>query len=199
MGTLFTNHLLNSNPSFLLLISFIIALNPSGLILGIEKVNQKIEIFSPFDITKIYKKVEFIFENIEKDTRIIAAFEDPKGYQENIFDGYGVLHELALSVANKKDLHIIPDWHAITENNYEGAINLWGRDLFKVLENCNIFKASYVLIYQESGSELDQKWNKDFLLVSELDWSDYIDEINQKRIWAEERYIPKWFILKRKI
>jgi hypothetical protein len=90
----------------------------------------------------------------------------------------------------------MPDWWATMELNYIGAPNLWGRDVDSVMKNIKQWKADYVIIYQEAGSRLETKWQKNgFVVISQFSWSDYEEDFKDSMPFRGE--IPEWWLLKK--
>lgn len=201
-ASLFTFTAINSEPSWLIMIALWLALNPLGFLLSIQHFNKdgggdgKILVNPPFDQTELEKAIHNFFEPVSRGESVYCAFEDPSGKYSNIFDGYRVIHELPLQVASKNEIHLFPDWWSVAETNYEGAPQCWGRSLFEVANNCRTWNAKYAMIYQESGSVLEGKWNELFELVSEFDWSDYVFFLSGEQLWSKDKPTPKWFLLK---
>jgi hypothetical protein len=105
---------------------------------------------------------------------------------------------LPLQVACAKGVHLFPDWWAVAETNYEGAPQCWGRSTEEVISNCEIWNATHAIIYQESSSNLDEKWGKEFELISDFDWSRYQYLFRGVDLWSSKQPTPKWFLLRYK-
>ena len=128
--------------------------------------------------------------------RVLFAFNNPNGQYEVIFDGYSQLYQLPIHVASEKSIHVIPTWYTVEETNYEGSINLWGRDENSIIKNLKNFNSKYVVIYQATNTKLETKWGKNFFLIDSLDFGKYnlseqITEFNTS--------IPKFFLFKEKV
>jgi hypothetical protein len=150
---------------------------------------------SPFRISTIIAKVETFLSSVEQGQRVLMAFKDPKGEYENIFDGYRRILEVPLYVASKKGIHFMPDWWAVFDTNYEGAPNIWGRNLSEVNENATHWSCDFVVVYQGYGTQLDNQWvDSGYQVMSCMDWSDYIGELRGVVPWKSET--PKWWLLK---
>ena len=186
---------INSEPSIFLLISFLIAINPLGVFLSIQHLGEPILNFKPFDHTVITKPIDNLFSFIPTEERIIAAFRNPENKYENIFDGYRTIIEAPLYIAAKRKIHLFPDWYAIYETNYLGSPDFWGIEPYEVKNNCIKWNSKYALIYQETGTKLNSKWNANFTLISEFDWGKYLSFFEIKP-WPKNVYTPKWFLLK---
>ena len=76
MATLLTHTIISSEPNFLNLITYAISINPTGIILKVEKLNGKLDTFTPFDHKKIFRKIEDFFSAVPKNTKIYSSFKD---------------------------------------------------------------------------------------------------------------------------
>ena len=192
---------LNSEPSMVIILAGLILLNPIAMVMDVHNVNELgmtdgIAIFQPFDHAKLISLVTDFVRKVAVPGRIIFCFEDPSGKYENLFDGYRNFHELLLNAAAEVELHVIPDWYSVIETNYEGAPQVWGRSPSEAIQNCKILSASHIIVYQEGNSELDEKWTKDFQLLSVLDWSEPKNlALIGEGFWGENEVPPKWFLL----
>jgi hypothetical protein len=128
---------------------------------------------------------------------VYCGFNNPEGRYGNIFDGYRVIHEAPLCVAAEKNFHLVPDWYAVLETNFDGAPECWGRSVDEVLENCDRWSAKYALIYQDTGSTLGQEWLKHFKIAGELDWVDLLPYLRETPLWSSAKPTPKWFLIER--
>ena len=142
-----------------------------------------------------------IFNDAEKvvvhsKERILMIFDDPIVKKADIYDGYRTLTELVRYVAAEKQVHFMPDWWAVFETNYEGAPDFWGRDVESVLENIELWKADYAIIYQDSGSELEGKWEEaGFQVLNKFSWTDYDTDMQGVRPYYGAT--PDWWLLKK--
>ncbi len=198
----FTFTAIHSEPSWLNMIALWLVLNPLGFLFSIQRLSKdgsgdgNILIFSPFDQAELEKAMNSFFEQVSRGDRVYFAYEDPGDNYSNIFDGYRSIHELPLLVASQNEFHLFPDWWTVAETNYEGAPQCWGRSLDDVIRNCQRWNARYTMIYQESGSRLDEKWNGSFELISEFDWCDYQHLSECEQLWSKNKPTPKWFLLR---
>ena len=103
---------------------------------------------------------------------------------------------MPLYLASKKEFHLFPDWYAVSQTNYQGAHNCWGRCPEKVSENMEKWRAKFSIIYQESGSDLENKWLSHYELISTFDWKEYLPSLRGVRMWNQTLNTPKWFLLK---
>lgn len=201
--SLFTFSALQSVPSVPVALAFFLAVNPFGHFLYIQKFNdlhnKAIYYCPPFDHTELLRSVKIFFNKIAKSRRVYFAFNDPQGMYSKLFDGYNVIYQLPLLVASEKGVHMFPDWYAVSETNYDGSPPIWGREVEEVESICRHWNASYAIVYQSSKTELDEKWEKDFDLISVIDWSDLIGYFNGFQPWSSNLDIPKWFLLKLKV
>jgi hypothetical protein len=67
----------------------------------------------------------------------------------------------------------------------------------EVIENCDRWQADFAIVYQESGTDLDEQWTTDFHCVSEFDWADYRHLLRGVSLWPKDKPTPKWFLLRR--
>lgn len=159
--------------------------------------NHSIDVFpplSPFDIGPVLERVRGFLEPVAPGRRVLAAFDDPQGIYQNVFDGYRVLHEVPLYVACRRGVHLFPDWYAVMTTNYPGAPDFWGRDPEAVNENVRRWDADYVLVYQASDSELEPRWwDAGYRSVSSLDWGGLDGMLGYERPWHGPT--PKWWLL----
>jgi hypothetical protein len=182
----------------LLLIPYWLAISPLTRFLLIHGKSSSFVVppkLSPFRIGKIVEVVEEFLVPVEQGERVIMAFDNPNGVYENIFDGYRRMLEVPLYVASRKEIHYFPDWWAVSETNYEGAPNIWGRSLWEVNENVSRWSCDYVVIYQNQRTELEKHWEKaGYQVMNVLDWSEYINELRGVIPWKS--VTPKWWLLK---
>jgi len=201
-SSLFVFSAMQSQPDLITLIALWLAVNPMAWILSIQNLSKdggdgKIFVNSPFDHTELEAKVRAFLAEVNSGDRVYFAFEDPNGKYGNIFDGYRVIHEMPLQVASSKEVHLFPDWYAVAETNYVGAPQCWGRSVDKVIKNCDRWQADFAIVYQESGTDLDEQWTADFHCISEFDWSDYLYLLRGASLWPKDKPTPKWFLLRR--
>lgn len=187
-----------NNPNLFAILGLFIGLNPIGESLSIQKNSSRLFIFKPFDHQILVKNVDHFLKKVKNNSIIFAAYEDPKGNYFNLFDGYRIIHELPLWVASLRNINIIPDWYAVGESNYIGGPDLWGRKISEVSKNSKKYNANYILIYQDSKSNLEKKWLKSYVLLEELDWGDLMNQFHPHILWSKNAAIPKWFLLKPK-
>ena len=192
---------LSNEPSFVIFLAGLILLNPIAMVMDIHNVDEldtpgTIAIFQPFDHSKAISLVTDFVRKVAKPGRILFCYEDPCGKYENLFDGYRNFHELLLNTAAETDLHVIPDWYAVSETNYVGARQIWGRNPNEAMANCESLSAPNLIVYQEANTELDDKWSKDFKLMAVLDWSEPKNlALFGEGFWSKTEGPPKWFLL----
>ena len=156
------------------------------------KVLDVVPPLKPFHIKPFFKKMESFIEPVQAQQRILMAFDNPKGYLSNVFDGFKSHIELLRYIATQKGITVLPSWEAILDLNYEGAPDFWGREVNEVLERANQWKIDYVLIYQRENTILDDKWLKaGFQITGEFDWKNF-HELKDQPIFPK----PKWWLLK---
>ena len=177
------------------LVGLLIASNPMPTSFGGGSY-AKPKIFAPFDVNPILSKMRS-FLAIAPNTRVLFAFDDPEDEYEKIFDGYRVLLELPLVIAAEKEVHLFPDWYAVYETNYNGAPEVWGRSIDDVEKNISFWKAEYVIVYQDAGTNLASAWHNSFEVVSELDWQELLDTETAHSLILSGKKPPKWWLLKK--
>ena len=180
-----------------LLISFLILLNPPAIFLIFTTRSLVVPPKrKPFKIKEVLDKI-YEFLKIEK-TKVLFCFDDPKGRYEKIFDGYRVILEAFIYVANKKNIHLFPDWYFVWKYNYPGAPECWGRDIDKVLFNVKKWKVRYIIIYEKKGEDILPKFLKHFKLISSLSYSDLfskVEDILTEKLFRDK---TKFYLLKYK-
>ena len=187
------------NQNLFLLLSYWILVSPLPIMLGgIPSMSQqfdRVPPVRPFSVKNILKGMEAFLAEVKPGKRLIMAFENPRGVYEKIFDGYRVLLEVPLQVAAQKEIHFIPDWWAVFELNYEGSPEFWGRDIDSVKRNLLTWKADYVVIYQDTQTELNPEWeNSGFEVLSYFSWSNYEKYLGERKPYAGKT--PDWWLLK---
>jgi hypothetical protein len=161
-----------------------------------EKNFNAVPVNLPFDSERIVVGLKKFLSPVPQLSSVYFAFEDPKNKYANIFDGYRVIHEAGLCAAAEKSIHLFPDWYAVAETNYEGAPQCWGRSVGEVVANCRYWRTSFAIIYQETGTEIDPKWLREFNCIAHFDWSDYVCLLRGWKVWDVRNSVPRWFLLK---
>ena len=183
----------------LLLPSYWILISPLPRLAGFPNFRNVLDVvprLRPFYIKKFINSMEQFLEPVRPGQRVLMAFNDPKGIHEKIFDGYRTLIELPHYVCSKQSIHFMPDWRGVFELNYEGAPDFWGRDVDSVIKNMKQWKADYVVVYQNTGRELESKWEgAGFGVLSKFSWADYEKEFKDKEPYAGRP--PDWWLLKK--
>ncbi len=146
---------------------------------------------SPFPIKPFLNGMEKFLQPVNKNQKILAAFDNPQGQIYRIFNEFNWLYQLPFYVANKNKALFIPNEMTIFETNYEGAPEFWGREVDQVLENVKKWEVDFVVIYQEEETRLDKKWiQAGFSCMSEFDWNKYAQYFEGSDIPK-----PKWWLL----
>jgi hypothetical protein len=204
VSSIFASSALVAQPSVGIFAATLLALNPLGYFLSIQSFEKGHGLgpffeFKPFDHSQLRSDVARFLSSVPSGERVIFSFDDPNGQYANLFDGYRVIHELPLCVAAEKGIHLMPDWYAVAETNYEGSPEIWGRTVDQVHSNCNRWGANFAIIYQEGNSDLDQKWLPLFQELDQLDWGDK-DRLSSlgQHFWTGRKQPPKWFVLRLK-
>lgn len=187
------------NPAPLFILSFWILASPIPRFANFHSISHKPNVVPklfPFAIKPFLEGLEEFLLPVKRGERVLMAFNNPRGEYERVFDGYRTLLELPLYVATKKEIHFMPDWWGVFELNYEGATDFWGRDVESVQENINYWNANYVVIYQESGTKLDSKWQENgFETMGKFSWADYTENLGGEKPYAGPT--PDWWLLSR--
>lgn len=180
----------------LLLISYWLLISPLPKLILFpthKNILDIVPLLAPFDIQPLMDGMENFLSPVQKGQRVLMAYQDPGGVYENIFDGYRVLLELPLYVSAMKEIHFMPDWWAVAQLNYEGAPDFWGREIDQVLKNVRDWHADYVVVYQESKSELHLKWQQaGFNPLSKFSWSNYAESLQGALVDSK---LPDWWIM----
>lgn len=159
-----------------LLISFLVMLNPPAIFLDFTTKSLVVPPKrKPFKVRDVLDKI-YGFLKVEK-TRVLFCFDNPEGQYGKIFDGYGPILEAFIYVANKKNIHIFPDWYFVMKYNYPGAPECWGRDVDKVLFNVKRWDVRYIIMYERAGENILSKFSEHFELISSLSYSDLFSEV----------------------
>ena len=181
-----------------LLPSFWLTISPLPLLNGFDLYKNCLDVVpvvKPFDLKPYKDAMHEFFAEVQKDERVFLAFDDPGTVYENIYSGYRQLIELPSYVANEKEFLLFPEWWGVFELNYEDAPEIWGRDIAAVKTNTKHWGASYVMIYQDSGSELDPKWEADgFEALGSFDWETYRKDFSFHKRYHDLSF--KWFLLR---
>lgn len=189
------------NPSFWLFISYWLGISPIPLLLGSGSSSSsylKAKSYVPFHIHPLVECAKNMLAGVPENSRILLVLDNPNGQYDKIFDGYRTNYELIFYAGNLKKILVFPDWWAISENNTADAPEFWGREPEEVITNIIYWRAEYVLIYQNSNTELETKWvEAGFIEISHLDWGDLKKEYMDGEIcWPNNQPDPKWFLLK---
>ncbi len=199
-ASVFAAHLMVSPPSVIGLVALSIVVNPMPVFLGLcsfelDHTVVRTQTRRPFDHTRMQAALEKFFESVPAAARVFMAFDDPLGEYEKIFDGYRTLLDLPQFVAAGRGVHLFPDWYAVAETNYEGAPNCWGRAVESVLDNARRWQATHVIVYHNSGAELEAGWSmRGFTQLASFDWGEWDRELEGVALWRSTR-APCWRLL----
>jgi len=186
--------------NLILLLSYYLLCSPLPMFAGFpsQRCLTTVPIFRPFDVRPLLRSMKDFFADVHPGQRVLMAFNDPDDEYEKIFDGYRVLLELPLYVANEKNFHFMPDWWGVFECNHKGAPDFWGRSVKDVEKQMKAWNADYVVIYQESGTSLDEKWSAaGFQKVSFFSWTQFEDQLGAVKPYAGPT--PDWWLLRKEI
>ncbi len=192
-----TAETLNSQSCYLLP-SYWIAISPLPLFIGFPSMNKVLSIvpkLAPYSIENLARKIEKFLGPVKPGERILMTFKDPKGSYHKIFDGYRILLELPFYVSTIKGIHLMPDWWAVFDLNYEGAPDFWGTDVTRVSKNASDWNAHFVVIYQEAGTTLHTQWEKaGFRVLTRFSWAEQERELQGIKPYTGKT--PEWWLLK---
>jgi hypothetical protein len=181
-----------------LLIPYLFAVNPLPYMIGIQPNRLCLDVvpkMEPFSIRQLRQDMESFLQPVCEGQRVLMAFENPNGNYRKVFDGYRAILELPLYIAAEKNFHLMPDWWAVFEVNYEGAPEFWGRDVESVKANLEQWKADYALVYQEDNPELAPQWQKaGFEVLGRFSWKDC--NFRSTPLSSMELELPIWWLLK---
>lgn len=167
-----------NRPSILLVILFLIVVNPLPIFLGIpmilDKHNRKrIKPLSPFNLQPVLKATSDLLGDQRIGRLALMCFQDPVGEYEKLFMDYSKYIEVPIWAGSNLGIHVIPDWYFVAQTNYPNAHSVWcssPSDASRILRdyggNCAIFFGDNHLLHGESLSS-------QFELVGKLDFSEF--------------------------
>jgi hypothetical protein len=182
--------------SLWLLISYWFLVSPLPLFARFPSLEglAVVPVLAPVNIQPILRACGRFLEPVKRGSRILMAFDDPEGQYDKIFDGYRFLIEVPRFVASQKEVHFLPDWLAVFDVNYEGAPDFWGRDVEDVQRQMQNWDAGYVIVYQESGTQLEQKWaDSGFKKLTHISWKTFEYFFEGKFPFSGP--VPDWWLL----
>ena len=186
-------------PDSRLLVSYWILISPLPLLIPfpfMKRVLDVVPALAPFSIKEVKKDMEEFLGQIKAGERVLIAFDNPGGRYQKLFDGYRDLLEPLRYVASAKKVHLMPDYWAVFESNYQGAPSFWGRDIETVSKNIKNWKADYILVYQDAQTILSPEWElAGFKVVNKLSWLDYEKEL--KGVKPYYGNTPDWWLLRK--
>jgi len=185
--------------SFVLSYWILISPFPSVVMLGRKFIMRVIPItgaLAPINIQPIMAKFTNLFSSVAPEKKIFMAFLNPGNEYVKVFDGLRFHIEFPLYVASQKKILLFPDWMAVSQNNFVGAPNFWGKEPHEVEKNLIDWNADYAMIYQNGLTELEQKWNvAGFKVISHCTWkSDEIKPMDGS--WFPYMDLSWWLIQK---
>ena len=182
-----------------LLASFALLASPLPIFMPFPFAKNVLDVvpeLAPFSVKRLIKGMEEFLLPVHSKEKILMIFDNPIVKRKDVYDGYRTLTELVRYVATEKQVHFMPDWWAVFETNYEGAPDFWGRDVESVLKNIQLWKADYIIVYQDSGSELENKWEEaGFQVLNKFSWADYDADMQGIRPYYGST--PDWWLLKK--
>lgn len=199
--SVFTAYTIAMPPSIFAFLLLLLVVNPPPYLLGVLEMDpdsgsRRVAIFEPFDHTRIEQDCESLIESVAANSRILFAFDDPSGAYENLFDGYRNGIEPFFYVATRRNIHLFPDWHAVTATNTEGDFHVWGRSLNEVRANRERWQADFVLYYLASDDELPDEWLNEYRIIGSFDYANHLEDLRQAVPWSGGLACPKFLLLK---
>ena len=199
--SLFAFYVIQQEYNLLAISALWLVASPLPVFLSVQEPLSKMKfgriiVNPPFDHSKLESGFDKFFSSVREGESVYFAFSDPKGKYQNCFDGYRHILEMPLYVAAKNGFHLFPDWYAVSQTNYLGAPNCWGRNQEKVSENMDRWHAKFAVIYQDSETDLEKKWLNHYDLLSTFDWKEYLPMFRGVKMWSTSSVTPKWFLLK---
>jgi hypothetical protein len=183
-------------PNWFTLAGLVIAVNPMPAYIG-SGYRSRVRNYTPFDVEPLLQKMKDFLAVPEK-SKILFAFDNPQKEYEKIFDGYRILLEVPLLAASEKEIHLFPDWYAVLLTNYTGSPNIWGRNLDETKQNLAFWKAGYVIIYQDTNTEINPEWLASFEVVSVFDWGIEFPQLHETGLINPNLKAPKWWLIKKR-
>jgi hypothetical protein len=187
-----------NNPDWIMLCSFWLLVSPIPSLSGYYYDTTVVDVLPrvrPVNMKPIFDDMDAFLSPIPEEQKVYMAFENPNGVYEAVFDGYRQLIELPAYRASVKKILFFPEWWGVFELNYEGAPEIWGRDVDQVKQNTAYWKSDYVIVYQKSMAELDDKWRKaGFTLLKTFDWTKYSKDFEGHKYF--DNLNLTWFLLK---
>ncbi len=155
-----------------------------------------VPVAKPFKMDNCVAQMKSFLSPVPEGKRVLAAFDDPNGVWEKIFDGLAAQYQLPLFVASERSIHMLPDHWAIYETNKTNTPLWWGRATAEVKANLQKWQAEFVMIYQFDEDELAPEWaDAEFEVLSKFSWSDCKLE-DDIRMITQGAKLPTWWLLK---
>lgn len=185
--------------NYYILPAFWFLASPLPLLIGYFQMNilDILPISKPIDTNHFEESIDSFISEIEPNSRVLLAYEDPGNVYEKVFNGHRNSIEAPIYRAMLKDIHFFPDWWAVFELNYEGATEIWGTDKKQIAQNMKQWECSYVISYSSDEKPIDTVvQDSDFELINTFDWNkfDYLFNDYPKL----KKPGLKWHLLKRK-
>ena len=189
----------SEHQSIWLIISYAILASPIPLFADFpeQKCLTVVPRYKPFNVQPILDEMRKFLGSVLPGERVLVAFDDPQGSYEELFRGYGVLLQVPLYVASERGFNLIPDWSAVFELNYDGAPDFWGREVEDVESKMAFWKADFVVVYQETGTTLDEIWaRRGFRKLSHFSWAKFEGLFDG--MMPHPGSPPEWWLLKKR-
>lgn len=180
------------NPTIFTIISFWLSVSiPASLIVFAGNPSSDIPPKTqPFKIKPILNKMDNFLSCIPSGERVVALIPPPAhNFYENIFNGWRLYIETPSYICNLRDIHYMPDWWSINDNNHIDGKNLWAvtpDDAHSLLQT---FPAKYALLYIHDDGSLDstilKKWTEsNFEFIGDFSWQEIKKEHFHSNFYA---------------
>jgi hypothetical protein len=197
MLTVLIASIIQNGTDYLLLPLFWLAISPPPVLLRIND-SRNLDIVrsaKPFHVRIYIDKMKDFLAAVGKGESVLMAFDDPNGIYNELFNGYRALMELPHYVATLSEIRFMPDFWSVMRYADEDHPDFWGRDLQSVKRNLQSWKADFVIIYQDSGTELDRTWTDEhFEVCAALDWQELHDNLKLEKFYTPP--VPRWWLLR---
>lgn len=157
------------------------------------------EIHSPYDHTELIYIINKFLKPISRGSRVLWAFENPNNNYDNIFSYFSSLLEPMIWAASQRSILIFPNWYAISENNFVGAPEFWGRKYEDLIKNSKDYDCDHIIYHYEKKKGIDSKLLLEFKVLSKIEWQKYSNQLKNYTPWESGYDSPIFLLLKRKV
>ena len=173
-----------------------LAINPLPIALNIKTKDYiTLSPVRPFKVSEIYLDLESFLESVKSEQKVLMIYKDPGNDYDKLFDGLRPFIEIPHYIANKKNIHLLPDWWSIFEVNYEGAPDFWAASPEQAKFKMKEWGADFIIVYQKDNSILKDEWiQAGFEVMAFFDWSKYEELKSDLRL--QRIGFPQWWLLK---